>query len=109
MAQKGCFNAVCTVLETAGISLSKDESVLAWAKSVCAIVDEMAANGEVEFMQSTMSSGNLEIELGCDFDLSLDGGRTHLFFELTNRFDELSFSKVREDRLRIVLTKGGLK
>lgn len=109
MAQKGCYCAVCSALETGEISPSQKESSLEWARSVCSIIDEMVANGDVEFMQSTMSSDNLAVELGCDFDLSLDRGRTHLFFELTGRFDKLSFSKVREDRLRIVLTKGELR
>lgn len=108
MNKRECCRAVFTVLEGAhdenGAALKISEITRKRIESACSIIGKMAEGGEIELMRVAASSTGLAIVLECDDELSMENGRSHPFFYLIGKFDKFSFSKAKDDRLRITMT-----
>lgn len=112
MNKRKCCRAVYSALETAqnqsNGKLMANELTKKRIESACSIIDVIVADGEIELMQTIVSPAGLSVILECDFELSISNDGTCSFFRLIRKFDKFSFSKVRDDRLRITLTMNNL-
>lgn len=108
MNKRECCRAVFSALEGAhdenGAALKIGEITKKRIESACSIIVKMIEDGEAELMQAIVSPAGLAIVLECDDELSMENGRSHPFFNLIGKFDKFSFSKAKDDRLRITLT-----
>lgn len=109
MNKRECCRAVFSALENAhnesGSALQISEIMRQRLECACSIISEMTENEETEFLQAIASPSGLSVVMECDDELLLEreDGQMHLFFNLIKKFDRFSFSKARDDRLRITL------
>ena len=113
MGKKGCFS---TVIESAnrmvvecGEGYCPDEQKQRKLWSACAIIDKLTSDDMCEFSRTVCDKSNgLSIILECEYDMVLEGGRTHPFFTLIKMFDSFSIRKAGQDRVEITLNLSGL-
>lgn len=108
MNKRECCRAVFSALEGAhdenGAALKISEITKKRIESACSIIEKMTENGEAELIRAVVLPAGFAIVLECDDELSMENGRSHPFFHLIGKFDKFSFSKAKDDRLRITLT-----
>lgn len=112
MNKRECCRAVFSALENAhnesGSALQISEIMKKRLECACSIISKMTENDEAELSQAIVSQSGLSVVMECDDELLLEreNGQIHPFFNLIKKFDKFSFSKARNDRLRITLTIG---
>lgn len=113
MGKKRCFSTVIEAINKMvaeygeGYSIDEQKQKKLW--SACAIVDKLESNDICEFSRPVCDKQNgFAIVLGFEYDMVLDGGRTHPFFTLIKMFDSFSIKKVSQDKIEITLNLGGL-
>lgn len=79
-----------------------------WASDVAEDLS-IVIDDELKPVNATVNGSAVSVVLECDFELLMEDGCSHPFFSLINKFDSVSFSKAREDILRITLTVNDAK
>lgn len=113
MIEKNCYTEVIGLVKEAetrfASSFTVDKEVEQKLKSVCSDIDEIITKLEFDYYEVAVDDTikRLTISLFGD-EIILEGKQMKLFFALTNKLNSFSFSKTKEDGLRIDLNIDGL-
>lgn len=108
MGYSGCKSIVDEVIEEANAEFCPAYSLKAGAvdrlHSICELVDEVVPELDCSAVDVSVNTSNKQFMfmLICD-DMTLEDGRTHIFFQLIQMVDSFIFSKSGKESLRIEL------
>lgn len=113
MGKKGCFSIIIEaankMVAECGEGYCFDEQKQKKLWSACVIVDRLASDDMCEFSRTICDKqSGLAIVLGCEYDMVLEGCRTHPFFTLIKMFDSFFIRKAGQDKVEITLNLNGL-
>ena len=106
MEYKPCYSEVAGIITEAsqhfGDSYLLQEEKFTRMRDICAIIDKLVPDLDAESLDVSIDETSKRLNIGFECDeMVLEHGRTSDFFKLIKMVDSFSFSKVKEDVMRV--------